>query len=243
MQGFVVFRSAIRVAALAVLGLVLIAGCDGPVQSGAKTAQSSNNMKQIVLALHNYHDEWKQLPFAGTEKDAEGDSTRSWRTALLPYIEQRNLYHAYDFKMPWNSPKNQELVKTAVITQFHSPLDTSSRTNTSYLVVRGKDTAFPARVPKVFGDMDRDGMSNTIAVVEVLNTGIHWAEPRDLVVEELDFVIRRPADAKPGQLNGAHPNGLLVGMMDGTVNILPYDTDPKVVESLIKLDGQGVWPK
>ena len=53
----------------------------------ARRAQCTNNLKQIALALHNYEQAYKALPPAYTV-DAEGRPLHSWRTLILPYLEE-----------------------------------------------------------------------------------------------------------------------------------------------------------
>ena len=57
--------------------------------------QCGNNLKQIGIALHTYHDEYKSLPPAYV-CDESGKRMHSWRVLLLPYMEQQELYKKYD---------------------------------------------------------------------------------------------------------------------------------------------------
>ena len=61
----------------------------------ARRSQCKNNLKQIWLALHNYHDEYQAFPPAYTV-DAEGQPLHSWRTLILPYMDQKPLYDKLD---------------------------------------------------------------------------------------------------------------------------------------------------
>ena len=65
----------------------------------------TNNLKQIGLALVNYHDVHRTFPCAITYA-ADGTPMRSWRIAVLPYVTQQSLYDQYDFDEPWNGPHN-----------------------------------------------------------------------------------------------------------------------------------------
>src|SRR5262249_32690557 len=71
----------------------------------ARRAQCTNNLKQIALALHNYVQDHKALPPAYT-MDTNGRPLHSWRTLILPYLEQRSLYEKIDLSKPWNDPVN-----------------------------------------------------------------------------------------------------------------------------------------
>ncbi len=63
--------------------------------------QCQNNLKQLGLAMHNYHSIEKLLPPAYT-MDIHGNRLHSWRTLLLPYLENGDLYRRIDLSRSWN---------------------------------------------------------------------------------------------------------------------------------------------
>ena len=92
---------------------VLVALLLPAVQSAreaARRAQCVNNLKQIGLAMHNYQSANNAFPRpAITDKD--GKPLLSWRVAILPYIEQQELYNKFKLDEPWDSPHNKALIK------------------------------------------------------------------------------------------------------------------------------------
>ena len=72
-------------------------------REAARRAQCANNLKQIGLAFHNYHDAHKTFPPAYIP-DKDGKPMHSWRVLILPYLEQQALYKRYNFDEPWDSP-------------------------------------------------------------------------------------------------------------------------------------------
>src|SRR5208337_936304 len=91
---------------------VLIALLLPAVQSAreaARRAQCVNNIKQIMLAMHNYISANNAFPRDITDKN--GKPLLSWRVAILPYVEQGVLFDKFKLDEPWDSPHNQELLK------------------------------------------------------------------------------------------------------------------------------------
>ncbi len=198
-------------------------------REAARRMQCSNNMKQIGLALHNYHDTYKSFPSVFIP-DADGKPMHSWRVALLPYIESSPLYDQYDFNKPWNSPENQALSRVRMA--FYScPSDPKSQTatTTSYMAVAGAGLGFENGKFLKLPDFT-DGTANTILVVEVNGSTVNWLEPTDLTVDE--FIAR--LNAPP---TGGHPGGINVLFADGSVRFIAQMTPPAVLKSLVTRSG------
>src|SRR5260221_9789347 len=70
------------------------------VRPAARRSQCKNNLKQIGLALHNYHGVWGSFP-PPYIPDEQGRPKHSWRTLILPMFDQAPLYNKYRFDEPW----------------------------------------------------------------------------------------------------------------------------------------------
>src|SRR5206468_2619679 len=91
---------------LAVLGVLALLICLMlPAVRTARPAayrnQCHNNLKQIALALRNYEELYHALPPAYTT-DSNGNALHSWRTLILPFLGERQLYESIDLAKPWD---------------------------------------------------------------------------------------------------------------------------------------------
>ncbi|MBM4090163.1 MAG: DUF1559 domain-containing protein, partial [Planctomycetes bacterium] len=78
-------------------------------REAARRTSSSNNLKQIALAMHNYHDVYKKFP-PRASLDANGKPLLSWRVHILPFVEEVALYEQFKLDEPWDSPHNSQLI-------------------------------------------------------------------------------------------------------------------------------------
>ena len=221
-------------------GPVMIALLLPAVQSAreaARRAQCMNNLKQIGIALHNYHDTYKCFPPA-VITDENGTPRYSWRTAILPFMEQQALFDRYDSNVPWDDPIN-DVVRMSPITAYLCPSYPPTFPNeTNYVMITGEGTlgGLPNQSIQLSGI--KDGTSNTIAVVEIVGAGIEWCEPRDLTIEELSMQLNDGSGNGP---SSNHPGGLNVLFCDGSVLFLSDGLDPMTLENLLRRnDGNPV---
>ena len=68
-------------------------------REAARRVASMNNMKQIGLGMHNYHDNYMSFPLAGSNDPKQGVGL-SWRVRVLPFVESSVLYDQFDFREP-----------------------------------------------------------------------------------------------------------------------------------------------
>lgn len=201
---------------LTVLGLPAVTAA----RLAARRTQSANNIKQIMLALHNYHDVHRGFP-AAYNTDDMGKPLLSWRVHILPYIEQGGLYGQFHFDEPWDSEHNKKLIEQMPAIYAVPGSDLKSGL-TNYLGVAGENGLFSPTARKEFGKKFavgrrfaeiRDGTSNTAAIVEVNNENrVIWTRPGDFEAPGM-----QPLQRLLGLWNG----GFHVGVADGSVRLVP----------------------
>ncbi len=196
----------------------------------AKRTQSMNNLKQIVLAMHNYHDVNKHLP-AAASYDAAGKPLLSWRVHILPYIDQKALFDQFKLDEPWDSEHNMRLARTIPKTYVDPNLHLNP-SMTTYVAPVGEGTVFGGKDGLTFRDI-RDGISNTLMVVTATpENAVIWTKPDDLPVTE--------ADPKKG-LSSAHRHMFLGVLCDGSVRVFTDSIDAKTLWHLMSAnDGEVV---
>ncbi len=111
-SGFTLIELLVVIAIIAVLIALLLPAVQ-QAREAARRSQCKNNLKQIGLALHNYHDSFNVLP-PSICLTLSGQAYGQWgaQVRILPYLEQANLYSQIDFSLPYAFRPN--VIKTRV---------------------------------------------------------------------------------------------------------------------------------
>jgi hypothetical protein len=157
-----------------------------PAVSSARMAaqrmQGSNNLKQMGLALHNFESAYKKLP-ATAGLDDNGEPMISWRVAILPFIEEAELYQKFNLDEPWDSEHNLALLEE-MPDVFKHPNRKTEAGYTVYQAPINDQTLLRLKEPTRFANIT-DGTSNTIMLVETTSErAVPWTAPQDY---ELDM--------------------------------------------------------
>jgi hypothetical protein len=201
-------------------------------RQAAPRTQCKNNLKQIGLALANYRDANGAFPPAYTV-DADGKPLHSWRTLLLPYLDQQSLYKTIDLSKPWNHPTNAEAYKTT-IPGFACPSTKSQPGHTTYLAIVTPNSCLRPAETRLMSEIT-DGTSNTWIVIEAPpDHAVHWMAPID--ADEhliLDFGTKTKL---------AHVGGMHVLLGDGSVRFVPANLPVADRLALISISGKETPP-
>jgi prepilin-type N-terminal cleavage/methylation domain-containing protein/prepilin-type processing-associated H-X9-DG protein len=106
---------------IAIIGILiaLLLPAVQAAREAARRMQCTNNLKQIGLAMHNYHGACKKLPYGSDWPNCQGGT---WASFILPYLEQQGLYNQFDFKKKMSDPVNRTAV-TTVVAEYLCPSD------------------------------------------------------------------------------------------------------------------------
>ena len=143
-SGFTLVELLVVIAIIGILIALLLPAVQA-AREAARRSQCTNNMKQIGLALHNYHDNFKTFPptaIWGSPNPADwtlqqGPYHPTWLTMILPHMEQQPLYDSIDFRLPmYGSAATAQAVCRAQVDTLECPsdveLDLASQRNISY---------------------------------------------------------------------------------------------------------------
>lgn len=225
-------------AVVAVISLAVFASRNA--QQAAAETHCKNNLKQVGLALHNYLDTYSGFPPAHSDG-------HSWRIRITPYIWSSPQYAAYDFDQPWDAPHNSVHTRllptkkvgmstpdplTAYGHPYGPPCDNDDSDATSYVMLVGENAfGHPSEQRKV-SDVT-DGTANTIAVVEIADSHVHWLSPVDLKIDDMSFLINSGSNS----ISSHHSNGPAVLFCDGAVFRINPSMDAETVRALCTING------
>jgi hypothetical protein len=145
-------------------------------QEQEQERESRNRLKQLALAMHNYHSVHKHFPPA-VVMGPDLKTPHSWRVELLPFLDEKHLYDQYRLNEPWDSPHNKVILRN-LPNCFRSPLADEKSTNSSYFVFVGKGTMFEGMAGIPIQEVT-DGTSKSLMIVEA-KRDIPWTKPDDI---------------------------------------------------------------
>jgi hypothetical protein len=215
----------------------------------ARRSRCKNNLKQIAVALHNYHEVHKRFPAAQISTPPI-----SWRVQTLPFITKKELWLEYAPELSWDSSMNDSIAKTLVPT-FNCPSrelhvddkDNRDRYFTDYAMLTGGGAFSGHNKATRMRDIV-DGTSNTLAIVEATGLNIVWTEPRDANTTWRPFAINYSGNEQydsEGIASSWHGPGAHALFADGEIRFLSEKLDPNVLKALTTKNGEEEipWPE
>ena len=206
-------------------------------RKAAARTTAMNRMKQILLAFHNSASARQQKDKSkgfldAFNRDRQGKPLLSWRVHLLRYLEgdseQAALYNSFHLDEPWDSPHNRKLIKKMPAAYAIPGSAAAAEGRTCFQVVVGLEAMFPDGRGRALREV-RDGLSNTIMLVEVDEKhAVPWTQPTDWKYDK-----KNPKAGLGGHLNG----GFLAALADGSVHFLSDNLDAGLLNALLTCQG------
>jgi RNA polymerase sigma factor (sigma-70 family) len=181
------------------------------IRTAADRARSSNNLKELALAMQTYADAHGGGLPAAAVYDKDGKPLLSWRVLILPQLNQERLFNEFHLDEPWDGDHNKKLLEKMPTVFASSDEKAFKNHETYYQGFVGKGAGFEGTKGLSFPRDFVDGTSNTILFVEA-KKAVPWTKPEDI-----------PFDAGKllPKLGGLEKNQFLAAMFDGSVRGVP----------------------
>jgi hypothetical protein len=160
--------------------------------------------------------------------DTEGRPLHSWRTLILPFLDEEALYKSIDLSKPWDDPVNAEACRTR-IRVYQCPSVSLPANHTAYLGSVGPDAFFHPTESRRLADI-QDGISNTLMVIEVDESqAVPWMSPQDA---DATMVLHCGHEPRPNHAHGTH-----FSVVDGSVYFLAPSVSAEQRRAMITIAG------
>ncbi len=227
---------------IAIIGILvgLLLPAVQAAREAARRMQCSNRMKQIGLAIHNYHGAHNWLPRAWwLETPPKFFNGKPWSTAILPYLEQSPLYEKYDHNViaaDQLSPKNVTLIQTTVL-DYVCPSAPAEEAR------RYRFNSTPAGLPFTASNVAPSDYSPTVGVRGLFSQYAYNGNPppaRDGVLQVVAPLFGGTKDGNfAGVLDGLSQTFIVGERTGGNTIYRVHRIDPIATQNLIGLDGGG----
>jgi hypothetical protein len=224
-------------------------------REAARRTQSKNNLKQLGLALHNYHDTFGHFPEGYREtknKDLKDEQRQSWMVSILPYIDQAAVYNQVKADEAWDSEHNAQLTAVklqvlqnpGVVEKGVPKFGTTHYVGIAGLGKDGPKLKVTDEKAGMFGynratnirDIT-DGTSNTFMVGEASKDYGPWGKGGDSTIRPF---VKKPYINGPDGFGGPFRGGCHFLMGDGAVRFVSENIDGATIEALTTIRGGEV---
>ncbi|MFQ5733265.1 MAG: DUF1559 domain-containing protein, partial [Planctomycetaceae bacterium] len=211
--------------------VALFSSAVGNARAAAQRSTSKNNLKQLGLAMHNFHDVYRGFP-PHASYDKTGKRLLSWRVYLLPFLGQKKLFDEFHLDEPWYSRHNKTLIARMPKT-FADPGGKAKNPGTTrFLAPIGPKNVFDGKPIGIRIRDITDGTSNTIMIVEAApESAVVWTKPDDVVINAKDPL--QGLLAKDAQ-------GFQASFADGSVRLIAKSINLKILRALFTRNGGEV---
>ncbi|MEM1228834.1 MAG: DUF1559 domain-containing protein [Planctomycetota bacterium] len=251
-RAFTLIELLVVIAIVGILVAMLLPAVQA-VREAARKTSCKNNLHQIGIALHAYHNVHRSLPTGCIEWRAWNSPPThrqfAWSAMMLPFIEQQSIHDQIDWSLPFDAPENQSAAETTVGT-YICPSETTDSITKGHMTYGGiygerilhsapDDGLFLYERSIRFRDIT-DGLTNTLAVAEdVGGPEKQWINGRNVFV--VAHGINDPtAWIGDNEIRSRHGGGAMVLFADGRTTFLSESTNRRLLGSLITRSGGEV---
>ncbi len=267
-SGFTLIELLVVLAIIGVLVALLLPAVQAARES-ARRLGCINNLKQLGLGLHGYHDVYGTFPAGGwialPTQPATARMNSGWSASVLPWVEQKPLYSSLNLCLPYNSAQNSTASMTVLKVYLCPSEPRSSDWNTAPGdVFPSADADYggmygprgigpppsnnnPPRGSFLFNQnislaQVRDGSTQTIFLGEAPEA-IHalWASGHN-IFDQSAPINARPKFEYGEELTSQHPGGVNAVFGDGSVHFLKNSLNVNVLGALCTRAGSEVVP-
>ena len=265
-RGFTLIELLVVIAIIGVLVALLLPAVQA-AREAARRASCVNNLKQVGIALHGYHDTHLALPAGGWialyGQPATQNMNTGWSASVLPWLEQPALYAGLNMSVVYDDPANATATHTVLLVYLcpseprksfwnRYPGDKFDHADADYGGMYGERglssptvTNNPPHGPLVFNQTIpfaavTDGTSQTLVVGEAPEAiNALWASGHNIFDQSFPVNARPPIEFGE-ELTSQHPGGVNALFGDGSVHFLKNQTDRKILAALCTRDGGEV---
>ena len=188
-----------------------------------------NNLKQIGLALANYKDTWHAFPPAYTV-DSNGKRLHSWRTLILPFMDQQTLYDSIDLSKTWDDPANSKAYQSS-IPGYRCTFSNVQANQTTYMAVIATNSCLLPTTSRAPPQIPQNLAENLIIIETDREHCVHWMDPTD--VDEKWILGFSP------ETKFAHRGGTHAVCADGSVTFVGTETPAAERRAMISISEKG----
>jgi hypothetical protein len=192
------------------------------VRDASNVMVAASNLRQVGVALNNYHTDHRQFPPA-IRRAADGRPLLSWRVLILPYLDAESLYNEFRLDEPWYSEHNLKLLPK--MPDIYKPVGNvvvpPHHTFLQLFVGPGAVFDETGKAPTIGKIARARGASNTLLAAES-GWAVPWTKPEDI-----------PFDPKTGP-------GLIGGQFPGEFRlyaVLKGERRSRPITNLLLVDG------
>lgn len=209
------------------VGVALVLPAVQQAREAARRSQDKNNLKQIGLAMHNYHDTFGMFPPGGIVRE-DGTEMMSWAASMLPYMDQAPLYTRINADYGWKSPQNQAIFSQSIATLTNPGFTEPAGPGICHYA--GNSHLFA--INKCWRIRDTtDGTSNTIAFGDVSAGFKQWGDPTNVRDPGLGI---GPA---PDKFGSPFVGGTHFLLVDGSVRFVSENVNINLLKALATPNG------